>query len=58
VLFLPAAFAVWRRALADGVLDGGTAILSIVLGALAMAYPVVMLNLRARPYFRQDSSLR
>jgi Protein of unknown function with HXXEE motif len=56
VLFFPTAIAMWRRAATDGVLDAGTAILAIALGALVMAYPVVMLNLRSRPYFRQDRS--
>jgi hypothetical protein len=55
-LFLPLAIAVWRRAAADGALDGATALLAIVLGALLMAYPVIMLNLRSRPYFRQEPS--
>lgn len=54
VLFLPAAIAIWWRAGADGMLDAGTVILAIVGGALLMAYPVVMLNLKSRPYFRQD----
>ncbi|MGY3450620.1 HXXEE domain-containing protein [Bradyrhizobium sp. USDA 4353] len=54
ILFFPVAIAMWRRAWSDGVLDGGTAALAIVAGALLMAYPVVMLNLRSKPYFRQD----
>lgn len=56
VLFLPLAFAIWRKAAEDGALDGATPLLAIVLGALLMAYPVVMLNLRSRPYFRQEAS--
>jgi hypothetical protein len=49
VLFLPLGYAMWKRAAADGALDAST----IVGGALLMAYPVVMLHLRSRPYFRQ-----
>ncbi len=54
ILFFPIAIAMWRRAWGDGVLDVGTAVLAVVAGALLMAYPVVMLNLRSKPYFRQD----
>lgn len=54
VLFLPAGIAVWRRAANDGLLDTTTVVLAIAGGAALMAYPVVMLNLRARPYFRQN----
>jgi hypothetical protein len=45
---------VWRRAANDGLLDTTTVVLAIAGGAALMAYPVVMLNLRARPYFRQN----
>jgi hypothetical protein len=54
VLFFPAGIAVWRRAMDDGVLDWSTAVLAIAGGAALMAYPIVMLNLRGRRYFRQD----
>lgn len=54
ILFFPIAIAMWRRAWGDGVLDVGTAALAVVAGSLLMAYPVVMLNLRSKPYFRQD----
>jgi hypothetical protein len=53
-LFLPVAIAVWWRAGADGALDATTVIVAIIGGALLMAYPVAMLNLKSRPYFRQD----
>jgi hypothetical protein len=36
------------------VLDWSTAVLAIAGGAALMAYPIVMLNLRGRRYFRQD----
>jgi hypothetical protein len=55
-LFLPVGVAVWRRAALDEKLDVATAALAIVGGALLMAYPIVMLNLKSKPYFRQDGS--
>ncbi|NPU66094.1 HXXEE domain-containing protein [Bradyrhizobium sp. 83012] len=54
VLFFPVAIAMWRRAWSDGLVDGATAVAAIVAGALLMAYPVVLLNLRSKSYFRQD----
>jgi hypothetical protein len=53
VLFFPAGIAVWRQAAKDGVLDWHTGALAVLIGALLMAYPIVMLHLRSRPYFRQ-----
>lgn len=49
ILFLPVGISVWLRAAADGVLTLG----AIVGGALIMAYPIVMLRLRSKPYFQQ-----
>lgn len=54
VLFLPMAWAMWHKAIEAGQVDGATAAISILGGALLMAYPVVMLRLKSRPYFRQD----
>ena len=45
--------AVWQRAALDGALDVRTGALAVAGGSLLMAYPVVMLNLRSKPYFRQ-----
>lgn len=53
VLFLPAAGAVWARAAAQGALSPGTVTLAVTGGAALMAYPVVMLHLRSKPYFQQ-----
>jgi hypothetical protein len=51
LLFLPAGIAVWREA---GVaVDWITVTLAIFGGAALMAYPIIMLNLKDRPYFRQ-----
>lgn len=53
VLFLPLGIAVWRQAASDGVLDGATVALGAGGGAALMAYPIIMLRLRSRPYFQQ-----
>jgi hypothetical protein len=53
VLFLPLAWAVWRRAVEQGQVDVGIALLSVAGGAALMAYPVVMLRLKSHPYFQQ-----
>jgi hypothetical protein len=52
-LFLPTGIAVWRRAALDGALGAGTGAVAVAGGAILMAYPVVMLNLRSKPYFQQ-----
>jgi hypothetical protein len=54
VLFLPVGISIWKRAFDDGSLDAASAIVAIGGGALLMAYPIVMLNLRSKPYFRQS----
>jgi hypothetical protein len=56
VLFLPLGVAVWHRAAEDGALDLATALLGVAGGAVLMAFPVVMLQLKSKPYFRQDAS--
>jgi Protein of unknown function with HXXEE motif len=53
VLFFPAALAVWLRAKSDGVVDLQTGMLAIGGGAMLMAYPIVMLNMKGKPYFKQ-----
>ena len=53
VLFLPVGIAMWKQAADAGVLDLATVVIAVGGGALLMAAPVVMLNLRAKPYFRQ-----
>jgi hypothetical protein len=54
VLFLPVGVAMWKRSFDDGSLDAASAVIAVVGGALLMAYPIVMLNLRSKPYFRQN----
>ena len=54
VLFLPVSIAIWLRAAHDGELDTVTVVSAIVGGALLMAYPIVMLNLKPKSYFQQN----
>jgi len=53
VLFLPLGVAIFWTALLSGAARTSTAVLGLAIGALLMAYPVVMLHLRSKPYFRQ-----
>ena len=53
VLFFPLGIAMWRRAAGDGSVDPAAIIIGVGGGALLMAAPIVMLNLRSKPYFRQ-----
>ncbi len=53
ILFYPIAIACYRRAAADGA-GSGTLIGSLVLGAVLMAYPIVLLKIKDTAYFRQD----
>lgn len=50
--FSPIAIAVFWRASLDGK-SVATMIEAAVIGAVLMAYPVVMLRLKDKPYFRQ-----
>lgn len=52
VLFYPIGIAIFVRAAADGV-SAGTMIAAGLIGTALMAYPVVLLRLRRKPYFRQ-----
>lgn len=54
LLFLPSIACSWSAALSTGVADIGTIVLGVVIGAVLMAYPVVMLHLRSHPYFQQS----
>lgn len=53
VLFLPLGTAIFMKAAEEGHLDFVTGLCAFLGGALLMAYPVVMLHLKARPYFQQ-----
>ena len=53
VLFLPLGTAIFLKAAEEGRLDVATGLSAFLGGALLMAYPVVMLHLKARAYFQQ-----
>ncbi|WP_020175296.1 HXXEE domain-containing protein [Methyloferula stellata] len=53
ILFYPIGIAIFLRAHAEGRLDIGSAILALIIGAILMAFPIVMLRLKSHPYFRQ-----
>jgi hypothetical protein len=53
LLFLPAGIAVWRCVARDGVLDMAVGVTAVLGAAVLMAFPVVMLRLKSKPYFRQ-----
>jgi hypothetical protein len=54
VFFLPLSVATFWTALSSGVASIATIIASLVIGGLTMAFPVVMLMAKSKPYFRQD----
>ncbi len=54
VLFLPIGIACYCAADREGLLDAKSLIGSLALGAALMALPIVLLNIKSRPYFRQD----
>ncbi len=53
LLFYPIGFWAYYGAWKDGVLSLRPALMSLVLGAVFMAIPIVMLKLRLLPYFQQ-----
>lgn len=54
VLFLPLGIACYWVALREHRADAGTIAISLAIGAVLMAAPVVLLMIRGKPYFRQD----
>lgn len=54
VLFYPVGIACYARAAAGGLLSVGAVTVSFVIGALLMAYPIVLIRTRSLAYFRQD----
>lgn len=53
VFFYPLGIAMFAQAHAEGRLSYGIALAAVVAGALLMAFPVVLLKIKSRPYFRQ-----
>jgi hypothetical protein len=53
VLFLPLGTWLFYGANRDGVLTTTTAIIAVALGAGLMAYPIILLKLKDKPFFKQ-----
>ena len=53
VLFLPVGGWLFYGANRDGVLTTTTAIIAVALGAGLMAYPIILLKLKDKPFFKQ-----
>lgn len=53
VLFYPVGIAIFAKLVALPGFATAYLILALIFGALLMAYPIVMLHLKQRPYFRQ-----
>ncbi len=53
-LFYPVAIAEFMQARAEARLNVANTVSAFLIGAALMAYPIVMLKLKGRPYFRQD----
>jgi hypothetical protein len=54
LFFLPLGIATYRAAIEGGQADVWTAIAGLVLGGLTLAFPITMLLVKSKPYFRQD----
>ncbi|MBD0414791.1 HXXEE domain-containing protein [Oryzicola mucosus] len=54
ILFLPIGVTCYRVAVGSGRLDLWSLIGSVLLAAALMATPIVLLNIKGWPYFRQD----
>jgi hypothetical protein len=53
ILFFPLSITTFWTALSTGLASSTDILLALIIGALTMAFPVVMLLARDRPYFRQ-----
>jgi hypothetical protein len=54
VLFYPLGLACYHRALGIGLVSWRGVVLSLLIGAVLMATPIVLLHLRGKAYFRQN----
>ncbi len=55
--FIPLGIATYWTALSSGLASFGTALLGLVIGGLTLAFPIVMLMVKSKPYFRQEGRL-
>lgn len=53
VLFLPQSIAMFHAALKTGQASFATVLLGLLIGAVALAFPIGMILLRSKPFFRQ-----
>jgi len=53
ILFFPLGIACFHQALSTAAVSGSGVVLAFIIGALLMASPVMMLQLKGKPYFRQ-----
>jgi hypothetical protein len=53
ILFLPLGTWLFYGASSDGVLTAATAVIAVAVGAGMMAYPVILLKLKDKPFFKQ-----
>lgn len=53
VFFYPLGIAMFAQAHAEGRLSLGITLAAFIAGAALMAFPVVLLKIKSRPYFRQ-----
>jgi RsiW-degrading membrane proteinase PrsW (M82 family) len=54
VLFLPLGIWLFYGADKDGVMSAMTVVGAFVLGAGLMAYPILLLKVKDKPFFKQD----
>ena len=54
ILFYPVGMPATRAPRRTGLLSIGAVTVSFVIGALLMAYPIVLIRTRSLAYFRQD----
>lgn len=54
LLFYPVGIWSYVGARADGVLSSRVGLLSFLIGAALMAFPIILLKLRLQPYFKQQ----
>ena len=52
--FIPLSLTTFWFAYASGIASVGEILLGLVIGALTLAFPIVMLIVKSWPYFRQD----
>lgn len=57
IFFWPLGIATYWTALSSGLANLWTVVVGLLIGGLTLAFPVVMLIVRSKPYFKQDRAL-